>query len=76
VSRYFERIAGTAGVRTGWVVARLALLAYPRTAVDHATLDLSEALLGHDGLDGGIRRSVVDASDDLRRALASSERFG
>jgi aminopeptidase N len=76
VSRYFERIADTASLRSGWVVARLALLAYPRTAVDRATLDLGDALLGRDDLDSGIRRSIVDASDDLRRALASRERFG
>jgi aminopeptidase N len=76
VTPYFERIAGTAGLRSGWVVARLALLAYPRTAVDRATLDLSEAFLTRDDIDSGIRRSVVDASDDLRRALASRERFG
>ena len=76
VSRYFDRIAGTASLRSGWVVTRLALLLYPRTAVDRATLDLGDALLARDDLDGGIRRSVVDASDDLRRALASREHFG
>ncbi len=73
--RYFDEIAGTARVRQGWVVGRLAGLAYPRTAVSHRTLERSNALLARDDLDSGIRRAVVDAADDLRRALASRERF-
>jgi aminopeptidase N len=75
-SRYFERIAATAWLRHGWIVGRLALLAYPRTAVDHTTLSLGDELLRREDLDAGIRRSVVDAADDLRRALAARERFG
>jgi aminopeptidase N len=73
--RYFDEIAGTARVRRGWVVGRLAGLAYPRTAVSRRTLERSNALLARDDLDSGIRRAVVDAADDLRRALASRERF-
>ena len=76
VSRYFDGIAGTGQVRKGWVVSRLALLAYPRSAVSRTTLELGNALLARDDVDSGIRRSVIDASDDLRRALASRERFG
>jgi len=76
VVRYFDEIGGTAALRQGWVVAQLAGLAYPRTAVAPETLDRSDALLGRDDLDAGIRRSVVDATDDIRRALASRQRFG
>jgi aminopeptidase N len=76
VERYFDEIAGTAALRQGWVVAQLAGLAYPRTAVAPDTLDRSNALLGRDDLDAGVRRSVVDATDDVRRALASRDRFG
>jgi aminopeptidase N len=75
VERYFEEIAGTARLRQGWVVGRLAGLVYPRTAVSRLTLERSNALLARDDLDSGIRRAVVDATDDLRRALASRERF-
>jgi aminopeptidase N len=75
VARYFDEIAATARLRQGWVVARLAWLAYPRTAVSQGTLDRSAALLARPDLDSGIRRSVVDAGDDLRRALASRARF-
>ncbi len=75
VEQYFDGIAATAGIRQGWIVARLALLAYPSTAVAQSTLARSAALLARPDLDSGIRRSVVDASDDLRRALASRARF-
>ena len=76
VARYFDEIAATAALRQGWVVARLAWLAYPSTAIAHSTLDRSTALLAQPDLDSGIRRSVVDAGDDLRRALASRAQFG
>ena len=76
VERYFNEIGATARLRQGWVVARLAWLAYPRTAVSQDTLDRSAALLSEPDLDSGVRRSVVDAGDDLRRALASRARFG
>ncbi len=75
VERYFAEIARTASLRQGWVVAHLAGLAYPRTSVSRATLERSQALLGSDDLDSGIRRSIIDATDDLRRALASRQRF-
>ncbi len=74
-SRYFDDIVDTPKLRNGWIVARVALLAYPRTAVDRTTLAHSDELLRRGGLDAGIRRSVVDAADDLRRAVASQERF-
>jgi aminopeptidase N len=76
VARYFDEIPATARLRSGWVVAELAGLAYPRTAVHAVTLERTEALIGRDDLDQGIRRSVLDAGDDLRRALASREKFG
>jgi aminopeptidase N len=75
VERYFAEIAATAGFRQGWVVGRVAELAYPRTAVSHDTLERSAAALVGDGLDPGVRRAIVDAADDLRRALASREKF-
>jgi aminopeptidase N len=76
VERYFDEIAATARLRQGWVVARLAWLAYPSTAVAQDTLDRSAALLARPDLDSGIRRSVVDACDDLGRALTSRAQFG
>ena len=76
VDRYFADIAATATLRSGWVVPRLALLAYPWSAVRPDTLAAGDALLADPSLPPGIRRSVVDAADDLRRALRVRERFG
>ncbi len=70
IEPYLPRIAGTAGLRSRWAGARVAALAYPWTAVHERTLELTETLLADDGLDPGIRRSVSDAGDDLRRAVA------
>ena len=75
VPRYFEQIAATAHVRSGWVVDRLAQLAYPWPAVDPATVTATDDLLRSDGLASGIRRSVADAGDELRRAVAVRARY-
>jgi aminopeptidase N len=75
VQRFFEQINHTATLRSGWVVDRLALYAYPHTAVAQRTVELTEALLAQGDLDPGIRRSVIDAGDDLRRAVLSRSRF-
>ncbi|MCU1655389.1 MAG: aminopeptidase, partial [Pseudonocardiales bacterium] len=75
VARYFDEIRGTAPIRSGWVVARIAEYAYPSTAVDAATVARTERLLAHPDLDEHIRRSVIDAGDDLRRAVRSRETF-
>jgi aminopeptidase N len=75
VSRYFDEIAGTAARRSGWVVGQVARLAYPATAVSPQTLDLAAALLASPALPAGIARSVVDCTDDLRRAVAARARF-
>jgi aminopeptidase N len=76
VGRYFEQIPATAQLRTGWVVEHLALLTYPWTAVDESTHDATERLLADTTLDSRLRRSVVDAGDDLRRAVEVRRRFG
>ena len=75
VARYFGDIEGTAKLRSGWVVERLALMTYPWPAVDETTVELTDQLLAGDGLDGRIRRAVTDAGDDLRRAVAARRRF-
>jgi aminopeptidase N len=75
VERYFEQIPATAQLRSGLVVEQLARRAYPWTAVDATTLAATERLLADDDLDTRVRRSVVDAGDDLRRALAVRYRW-
>ncbi|MEO6886835.1 MAG: ERAP1-like C-terminal domain-containing protein, partial [Jatrophihabitantaceae bacterium] len=73
--RYFAEIARTATLRSGMVVSRVAMLAYPWTAVTPATVSATEALLALPNLDEHIHRSVIDAGDDLRRAVRSRARF-
>jgi aminopeptidase N len=75
VERYFAEIAATASLRSGWVVGRLAGLAYPSTAVSSATLQRTSQLLERADLAVAIRRAVTDQGDDLRRALTSRETF-
>ena len=75
VARYFAEIAGTATLRSGWVVGLLARYAFPRTAIDAGTLAMGTDLLAVPGLHEGIRRAVTDGADDLRRAVASHAAF-
>ena len=70
VDRYFAEIAGTEKLRSGWVVARNSLLAFPIYAIDERTLELAAGLLADEDVPAGIRRAVGDQRDDLARALA------
>jgi len=76
VAPYFAELPGASHLRSGWVTQRVALRAYPWTAVAPATLAATEQLLAGDSLPAIVRRAVVDAGDDLRRAVAARERFG
>jgi aminopeptidase N len=75
VERFFDEIAATAKLRSGWVVEILARRAYPWPVIDATTVAATERLLADEQLDSRIRRSVVDAGDDLRRALAARTRY-
>ncbi|TDU84345.1 aminopeptidase N [Kribbella voronezhensis] len=70
VERYFAEIAGTEKLRSGWVVARSALLAFPQFAVEESVVRLAEDLVADESVAAGIRRAVSDEADDLKRALA------
>ncbi|HEU0129309.1 MAG TPA: ERAP1-like C-terminal domain-containing protein, partial [Pseudonocardiaceae bacterium] len=74
--RYFDEIPATAAFRTGWMVERTALLVYPRYAVSDATVALAQRCLTRADLDPGVRRSISDRTDDLRRVLRSRVTFG
>jgi aminopeptidase N len=56
-------------------VQKLATAAYPQYAVVSGTLLLADRLLERDDLHPALRRTVVDRTDDLRRALVARERF-
>ena len=75
VERYFADIVPAAALRSGFVLERLTGLLYPWSAVEDGTWAATGALLGRDDLPAGLRRAVVDAGDDLRRAVESRRRF-
>jgi aminopeptidase N len=75
VERYFAEIADLASIRSGWVLAQVSEYAFPHTATDPRTVELTDTLLARADLDPGVRRSVLDAGDDLRRAVTSRQKF-
>jgi aminopeptidase N len=75
VDRYFAEIPGTEKLRSGWVVATSAKLAFPRYAVEQRVVDRAADLIADESVAAGIRRSVGDSADDLKRALAVRSAF-
>ena len=74
--RYFTEVAGTAAVRSGWVLAESAGEFFPITSLTEDTLERARALLGDESIDAGIRRQLVDRTDELARRLAVTRTFG
>jgi aminopeptidase N len=72
VQRYFAEMPTMAGRRTPFAVYQVAIYAFPQYAVSRQTLDAARAMLDRDDLVPVLRRVVVDATDELRRALAAS----
>ncbi|MPZ25079.1 MAG: aminopeptidase N [Micromonosporaceae bacterium] len=73
VARYFGEIAATARWRPGQMLAEVTSAAYPGSAVEPATLAAAHCRLADDGLHPIVRREIVDATDDLHRAVAARE---
>jgi len=76
VERFFTEIAATAKLRFGMAVAMATGRMFPKFAVDERTVELAEQLVADDNVAPSIRRTVADATDDLRRALAVRRAFG
>ncbi|MFL6024925.1 MAG: ERAP1-like C-terminal domain-containing protein, partial [Marmoricola sp.] len=74
--RYFDELAATTAVRTGWGLADAALFFYPITVVSEHVLDRTEALVADPDLNPSLRRVLVDAGDEVRCRLRARERFG
>jgi aminopeptidase N len=70
VARYFEELASTVAVRSGWVLAEAAEAFFPLSALDDDTLGRARALAEQPGLDLSLRRRVLDRTDELARRLA------
>ncbi len=75
VADYFRLMPATAAFRQGWMLGRVASLAYPVVAASPEVLALAEQTLARDDLDPQVRRSLVDGTDQLRRAVASLRAF-
>jgi aminopeptidase N len=70
-ARFFAEVGATAAWRGGQLLVTATRAAYPSVVVAPATLAAAEALLAADGMHPLLRRELVDATDDLRRALAA-----
>ncbi|GAB2593404.1 aminopeptidase [Paractinoplanes abujensis] len=71
VARYFAEMPEMMRIRNGMSAERTAAAAYPSVVVEPQTRELAARLLADDELDPILRRVVLDADDDLRRALAA-----
>jgi aminopeptidase N len=58
-------------VRSGMAAEKTAIAAYPSVMIDPETRRRAAELLASDDLDPILRRVVMDADDDVRRALAA-----
>jgi aminopeptidase N len=70
VERYFADMPEMMRVRSGMSAEKTALAAYPSVMVAPETRRRAAELLAREDLDPILRRVVIDADDDLRRALA------
>jgi aminopeptidase N len=75
VQRFFDEIGSTAGFRSGWIVGESARLAFPRFAATPHTVELGERLAANRGLPSGVRRSISDENDELRRVVTCQQKF-
>ncbi|WP_163549820.1 aminopeptidase N [Candidatus Frankia nodulisporulans] len=69
VERYFEQVPAMATRRTPHAARQIAFAAYPHFAVSPRTVRAADALLTRHDLGRVLHRVVVDATDDLRRAV-------
>jgi aminopeptidase N len=71
VEQYFDEMPLLSQRRSANIVRPAAMNLFPRYAVSVETVAAADAMLTRDDLDPGLRRVVVDATDELRRALAA-----
>ena len=69
VPRFFDDAPAMTARRPPWVAIHAAECAYPRFAVEPETVARAERLIARTDVTPGLRRAVVDYTDDLRRAL-------
>ena len=71
VPRYFAEMPAMMRVRTGMSAEKTAAAAYPQVVIEPETRRLAAELLARADLDPILCRVVLDADDDVRRALAA-----
>jgi aminopeptidase N len=76
VERYFAEMPDVATRRSPAMMAHIGASAYPRYAASPDTIDLAVALLERPDLHPVLRRTVVDCTDELSRALAARRLAG
>ncbi len=76
VARYFAEIGDMARWRPEQMVTAVARAAYPVYAVDESTVAAAQARLAAGDLHPALRRVIVDATDDLRRAVVVRAAYG
>ncbi|WP_299054729.1 aminopeptidase N [uncultured Nocardioides sp.] len=74
--RYLADLPATAERRTGWTLADAARAFFPRTWLSEVTLEGARTLAARDDLASGLRRALLDCSDDLARRIAVQRTFG
>jgi aminopeptidase N len=75
VDRYLVELPGLADVHHGWVLGDVTESFFPITSLSAGTAERAEVLAATDGLDGAIRRHLVDRADELRRRIAVRARY-
>jgi aminopeptidase N len=75
VERFFTEMPATVVHRSGWALAKIVLLGYPTTVTTPETLRAADYCLQRTDLDSGVRRSLIDGTDVLRRSLTSLARY-
>ncbi|SQD93617.1 Aminopeptidase N [Parafrankia sp. Ea1.12] len=73
VDRYFADMPTLASARSPHAVRQVAAAAFPRYAVEAWTLAAAQEMLSRGDVGQVLSRVVVDAADDLRRALTARE---
>jgi aminopeptidase N len=71
VERFAADMPAMGARRNGQVTERLAGLAYPAYAVDDSSLAAMIAMRDNEALAPGLRRAVIDETDELARSLAA-----
>jgi aminopeptidase N len=71
--RFFAEIADVARAQGDLALGQLVRFFYPRFAARMETLRHSEKLMGRTDVSAALKRKVADATDDLRRVVATRE---